>query len=74
MSFLLSLKVSLHQNRRRRELNKFCLDAGVGWGGGEVAACEYVCGGGAQTVYTHVSKCENDKIKVEKIEKKMIQY
>jgi hypothetical protein len=57
MSFLLSLKFSL-QHRRRR-WNRFCLFCrGVGdvGGGGEVA----------QTMYTHVSKCKNDKIKGEK--------
>jgi hypothetical protein len=46
--------VSLQQNRRRR-WNRFCLE--IGWGE-------------AWTMYTHVSKCKNDKIK--KIEKKDI--
>jgi hypothetical protein len=39
---------SLQQNQRTRGWNRFCLEA---WG--EVA----------QTMYTHVSKCKNDKIK-----------
>jgi hypothetical protein len=45
---------SLQQNPRTRGRNRFCLEAvGVGR---EVA----------QTMYTHVSKCKNDKIKAEK--------
>jgi hypothetical protein len=44
------------QQNQRRGQNRFCLEVG-GWGGlGEVA----------QTMYTHVSKCKNDKIKREK--------
>jgi hypothetical protein len=39
------------QNQRRRAQNRFCPEAGEG--GGEVA----------QTIYTHMSKCKNDKIK-----------
>jgi hypothetical protein len=42
---------SLQQNWRRRGWNRFCLEAGVGGGGREVA----------QTMHTHVSKCKNDK-------------
>jgi hypothetical protein len=56
MSFLLSLMISLQQNRRRRGQNKFCLELGWAGVGGEVT----------QTMYTHVSKCKNDKIKGEK--------
>jgi hypothetical protein len=40
---------SLQQNLRIRGQNRFCLE----WGYGEVG----------QTMYTHVSKCKNDKIK-----------
>jgi hypothetical protein len=47
---------SFQQNQRAREQNKFCLEAG--WGGvGEQVT---------QTMYTHVSKCKNDKIKEKK--------
>jgi hypothetical protein len=45
---------SLQQNQRR-ERNRFYLEAG-GQGHGEVI----------QTMYTHVSKCKNDKIKERK--------
>jgi hypothetical protein len=45
---------SLQQNPRTRGRNRFCLEAvGVGR---EVA----------QTMYTHVSKCKNDKVKGER--------
>jgi hypothetical protein len=46
---------SIQQNQRTRGWSRFCLEAGSGVkrGGREVA----------QTVYTHVSKCKNDKIK-----------
>jgi hypothetical protein len=50
---------SLQQNRRRKEWNRFCLEAGGRVLRGEVP----------QTMYTHVSKCKNDKIKGE-MEKK----
>jgi hypothetical protein len=43
---------SLQQNQRTRGWNKFCSETG-GRGSGEVA----------QTMYTHVSKCKNDKTK-----------
>jgi hypothetical protein len=45
---------SLQQNWRTRGQNRFCLEvgAGSGVGGGDVA----------QTMYSHVSKCKNDKI------------
>jgi hypothetical protein len=54
LSFLLS------QNCRRREQNRFCLEAGdwgVWKGRGQVA----------QAMYIHVSKCKNNKIKEQKI-------
>jgi hypothetical protein len=54
LSFLFSLMFSLQQNWRTRGQNRFYLE---GEGGGEVA----------QAMHTHVSKCENDKIKGEKI-------
>jgi hypothetical protein len=54
MSFLLSLTFSLQQNWRRRQ-NRFCPKVG----GEEVA----------QTIYTHVNKCKNNKIKGEKKKK-----
>jgi hypothetical protein len=44
---------SLQQNWRTSGRNRFCPEAGGKWGEGEVA----------QTMYTHVSKCKNDKIK-----------
>jgi hypothetical protein len=46
---------SLQQNQKTRGLNRFCLEVGVGVGGrrGEVA----------QTMYTDVNKCKNDKEK-----------
>jgi hypothetical protein len=43
---------SLQQNQRTRGQNRFCPEAGMGSMGGVVA----------QTMYTHVSKCKNDKI------------
>jgi hypothetical protein len=45
----------LQRNQRTRGQNRFCLEVG----GGE----------GAQTMYTHVSKCKNDfkKLKINKI-------
>jgi hypothetical protein len=60
MSFLLSPMFSLQQNQRTRGQNRFCPEAGVGWGGGagEKEGEREV----AQTMYTHVSKCKNDKI------------
>jgi hypothetical protein len=48
--FLLSLMFSLQQNQRTRWQIRFLLRSG-GWGR-EVA----------QTIYTHVSKCKNNKI------------
>jgi hypothetical protein len=55
MSVLLSPIFSLQQNQRTREQNRFFLKtAGVFWG--EVA----------QTMYTHLTKCKNDKIKRER--------
>jgi hypothetical protein len=57
-SFLLSLILSLQQNQKRRGWNRFSLK-GEGCGG-EVE----------QTMYTHVSKCKNDKIKGEKRKEK----
>jgi hypothetical protein len=44
---------SLQQNQRTRGWKRFCLEA---VGGGELA----------QTMYIYVSKCKNDKIKLEK--------
>jgi hypothetical protein len=44
---------SLQHNWRRREQNRFCLEAG-GWGRRREVA---------QRMYTHVSKCKNDKNK-----------
>jgi hypothetical protein len=46
--------------------------------GGTGSACKQGCGSGgwgkgAQRMYTHVSKCKNDKIKGEK-KKKVCQY
>jgi hypothetical protein len=52
MTFFLSLMFSLQQNCRTRGWNRFCLE---GWGEG------------VQIMYTHVSKCKNDKIKKIKI-------
>jgi hypothetical protein len=43
---------SLQQNCRTQRWNRFSLEGG-GWEG-------------AQTMYSHVSKCKNDKIKEEK--------
>jgi hypothetical protein len=53
LSFFLSLKFSLQQNQRRGQ-NRFCLEAsgGRGWH--------------RQSMYTHVSKCKNDKVKGER--------
>jgi hypothetical protein len=48
---------SLQQNWRRRGQNSFCLDA---WG-----LSMWGMGGGG-TIYTHVSKCKNNKIKEER--------
>jgi hypothetical protein len=59
MLFLLSLMFSLQQNQRRRGRNRFSWKRGLGgrWEvGGEVA----------RTMYTHVSKCKNNKIKGER--------
>jgi hypothetical protein len=50
LSFLLSLIFSLQQNERTRGQNKFCPEV-VGRGKEVV-----------QTMYTHVSKCKNDKM------------
>jgi hypothetical protein len=44
---------SLQQNQRTRGRNRFCPEVGVGRGV-------------AQIMYTHVSKCKNDKIKSRK--------
>jgi hypothetical protein len=49
MSFILSLQ----QNQRTRGQNRFCPEVGEVGRSGEVA----------QTMYTHVSKCKNNKIK-----------
>jgi hypothetical protein len=43
---------SLQQSWRTRGQNRFCLEAGEEW--------EEM----AQIMYTHLSKCENDKIKI----------
>jgi hypothetical protein len=48
---------SLQQNRRTRGQNRFCLEGGV----------EGDREGGLNNVYTHVSKCKNDKIKKKEI-------
>jgi hypothetical protein len=45
---------SLQQNQRTRGQNRFCPEEGLG--GGDVV----------QTMYTHLSKCKNDKIKERK--------
>jgi hypothetical protein len=50
MFFLLSFMFLLQQNQRTRRWNRFCPESG---GGGRVA----------QTMYTRISTCENDKIK-----------
>jgi hypothetical protein len=63
----------LQQNQKRGKRVEQVLpgSVGEGWGCGGVRR-----GGGvwegevAQTMYTHVSKCKNDKIKGEKIKKK----
>jgi hypothetical protein len=52
MSFLLSLKFSLQQNRRTRGWNRVCPEVCV-WGS-------------KQTIYTHMNKCKNDKMKERK--------
>jgi hypothetical protein len=49
---------SLEQNLRRRGQNRFCPELGAG---------------GGTTMYTHVSKCTNDKIKRRK-KKTMLVY
>jgi hypothetical protein len=56
---------SLQQNQRTRGLNRFCWEGWGRKGGGEKGKR----GGGeeAKTMYTHVSKCKNDKIKCKKI-------
>jgi hypothetical protein len=46
--------LSLQQNQRTRGQNRFCLEVGWVEGRGEVVL----------TMYTHVSKCKNDNIKV----------
>jgi hypothetical protein len=46
---------SLQQNRRIRGQNRFCPEVVQGMGGGM-----------SQAMYTHVSKCKNNKIKGEK--------
>jgi hypothetical protein len=51
MSFLISPMFSLQQNQRTRGQNRFCPEEG---GVGEVD----------QTMYIHVSKCKNNKIKI----------
>jgi hypothetical protein len=51
MFFFLSFMVFFQQNRRTRGQNSLGWE--VGWGRGEVA----------QIMYTHESKCKNDKIK-----------
>jgi hypothetical protein len=50
--------LSLQKNQRTRGQNKFCPKAGEGGreGKGEVA----------QTMYTHVSKCKNYKVKLKR--------
>jgi hypothetical protein len=49
--------LSLQQNQRTKVQNRFCPEVGGGGRRWEVA----------QTMYTHVSKCKNDKIKDRKI-------
>jgi hypothetical protein len=56
MSFLF-LMFSLQQNWRTRGWNRFCSEVGIGV---------------AQTMYTHVSKCKNDKIKKEHTQQQML--
>jgi hypothetical protein len=53
MYFLLSFTFSLYQNQRKGRTDSACKRGGDG---GEVA----------QTMYTHVRKCKNYKIKGEK--------
>jgi hypothetical protein len=73
MSFLSSLMFSLQHNRRIGR-------TGSAWKWGWGMGCVGVCGKGerergglgvsgyvAQTMYTHVSKCKNNKTKGEKI-------
>jgi hypothetical protein len=54
MSFLLSLMFSLQQNQKTRGWNRFCP--------------EKVGRNVAQTMYTHVSKCKNNKVKRKNIQ------
>jgi 3-methyladenine DNA glycosylase Mpg len=49
---------SLQQNQRTRGQNRFCLEVGQG----KVA----------QTMYIHVSKCKNDKIKKKERKKNVV--
>jgi hypothetical protein len=61
MAFSLSLLFSLQQNQRTIGCYRFCLEGGGGSRRmGEVA----------QIMYTHVSKCKNDKINKKQIKKK----
>jgi hypothetical protein len=60
--FFLSYIFFLHQNQRTRGQNRFCLMAGKR--GVEVA----------QIMYTRVSKCKNDKIKLKKQKRKEVCY
>jgi hypothetical protein len=49
---------SIQQNQKTIGQNRFCLEAGT---------CGRGCGcwgDVAQAMYTHVSKCKNDKIKI----------
>jgi hypothetical protein len=58
MSFLLFFMFSIQQNQKTIGQNRFCLEAGT---------CGRGCGcwgDVAQAMYTHVSKCKNDKIKI----------
>jgi hypothetical protein len=56
MSFILSLMFPFQQNWRTRGQNRFCPDVGFWW-----------VGAVAQIMYTHASKCKNNKIKERKI-------
>jgi hypothetical protein len=48
---------SLQRNQRTRRQNRFCPEAGICGGG----RAEGETGG---SMYIHVSKCKNDKIKI----------
>jgi hypothetical protein len=59
LSFLLSLMFSLQQNGENKREEQVLLGSRLG---GDENRCNV-----AQKMYTHVSKCKNDKIKERKI-------